>query len=275
MKTDISLPERISLRVEKTKFFIWAKRESLKKPGRETLGLWNNITSYSKEVTTADLLEKLPHILKKDRKEYWWNFPNNYPFEYGLGKSLKPSSYLEIGTRYGYSMVSILAGAKDSLKLITSIDLQEYEDKSQNYAKDNLVSTGFSGKAEFFAGSSHDAAIKDKIKGRKYDLVFVDGDHSYEGALDDILHYWDNVAPGKFMIIDDVLWQVFSNGKKVLRAVKDAVCRLDRLEYYDFLGAGVRTKHKPEYGVEVKDFIDRRTGLLSFYRGLVIMKKEK
>lgn len=273
MQNDTGLLEMASLRIEKIKFLIWAKRQAVSMPNRATLSIWNDIICYSKETATADLLENLPHVLDKDRKEHWWNFPNHYPFMYGLGKAVKPGSYLEIGTRYGYSMVSIGAGARDSLRSITSIDLQEYEGMSQDYAKDNLLSTGFSGKYEFFAGSSHDAEIKNKVKGKLYDLVFVDGDHSYEGALDDILYYWGNVGPGKFMIIDDVLWQVFSNGKKVLRAVKDALPRLEKMEFYDFIGAGVRTKHKPEYGIKISDFKDVRTSLISFYRGLVLIKK--
>ena len=124
--------EALSLRIEKTKFFIWAKRLSITPPNNGTLELWRETVRFSKETTTADLMGKLPHILAKDRQEFWWSFPNNYSFMYGLSRALKPVSYLEIGTRYGYSMVSIYSGAKDTLRSITSIDLQEYEDKSQN-----------------------------------------------------------------------------------------------------------------------------------------------
>lgn len=270
----MNLLERLSLRIEKTKFYIWAKKQSVTSPDSRTLELWKEIIRFSEETTSSGLMEKLPHILEKDSQSACWNFPNTYAFMYGLSKALKPASYLEIGTRYGYSMVSIYLGAKDTLRTISSIDLQEYEDKSQNFAKENLLGTGYNGAYEFFTGSSHDVSIKNKVKGKVYDLVFVDGDHSYEGALEDILGYWGNVRPGKYMIVDDVLWQVFSNGKRVLRAVKDAVPRLDNVEFFDFIGAGVKTKHKPEYGIELDAFKDRRTGLLSFYRGLVLIKKK-
>lgn len=265
--------EAVTQRIEKTKFYFWAARHARTLPCEEALAIWKQVADYARETTTQKLLGKLPHILEKDKKEFWWNFPNQYPFMYGLGRTLKPASYLEIGTRYGYSMAAIILGAKDTLASVTSIDFQEYEDRSQDFAKPNVLSTGYKGSYEFFAGSSHDAAIKEKVKGKAYDLVFVDGDHSYEGALDDILHYWSVVRPGKYMIVDDVLWQVFSNGKRVLRAVKDALPKLDSLEYFEFIGAGVRAKHKPEYGIDIKDFTDRRTGLAAFYRGLVILKK--
>lgn len=264
----------IYLKIEKIKFYIWAWRQGLISPCPSALKIWKGSIEFAKEVDVKNFLTALPHILDKDRNEFWWQFPNQYPFVYGLGKVLKPASYLEIGTRYGYSLVSIYFGAKQTLNQITSIDLQEYENKSQNYAKDNLLAAGYRGQYEFFAGSSHAPEIKAKVKGRLYDLVCVDGDHSYEGALDDIIFYWDNVRPGGYMIIDDVLWQVFSNGKRVLRAVKDSLPKLDNVEFHEFIGAGVKTKHKPEYGITVNEFIDKRTNLLSFYRGLFLIKKK-
>lgn len=266
---------RLLLRIEKIKFLIWAKKQARISPCQEALTIWKNSIRFSEENNRKSLLDTLPHVLEKDRQEYWWKLHNSYPFIYGLAKSLMPASYLEIGTRYGYSLVSMYLGAKNSLRQITSIDFQEYENMSQNYAKANLLSTGYEGKYEFLVGSSHDSKIKKEVTGKLYDLVCVDGDHSYEGTLEDILFYWNNVKPGKFMIVDDVLWQVFSNGKKVLRAVKDSLPKLDNIEFFELIGAGVRTKHKPEYGVKLKDFNDRRTNLIAFYRGLALIKKHK
>lgn len=268
-----SLLNKLFLRIEKIKFLIWAKKQAIKVPCQESLNIWKNSILFSEEIARKNPLDNLPYILDKDRQEYWWRFPNNYPFIYGLSKFLKPTSYLEIGTRYGYSLVSIYLGAKESLNFITSIDLEEYENKSQNYARENLLSVGYKGKYELSIGSSHDSKIKQKVQGKLYDLVCVDGDHSYEGTLDDIIFYWNNVRPGKFMIIDDVLWQVFSNGKRVLRAVKDSLNKLNDIEFFEVIGAGIHTKHKPEYGIQLSEFNDRRTSLISFYRGLALIKK--
>lgn len=270
----MNLKERVSVRLEKIKFLIWAKKQAKISPCSEALRIWENSILFSKDINTENLLGDLPHILDKDRQEYWWKFPNYYPFFYGLGKCLMPTSYLEIGTRYGYSLVAIYLGAKNVISQITSIDLQEYKDKSQNYAKANLLAKGYKGQYEFLIGSSHDPKIKEKVKGRLYDLVFVDGDHSYKGAMEDIVFYWNNVTPGGFMIIDDVLWQIFSLGKKVLRAIKDSLPKLNNIEFTEFIGAGVRPKHRPEYGVTLEDFKDFRTNLTAFYRGLFFIKKQ-
>jgi len=275
MKAKLNLIERLSLRGEKIKFVIWARNQAKRFPRSEALRIWKDSIIFSRDINRENLLlDDLPHILDKDRQEYWWKLPNNYSFFYGLGKCLMPRSYLEIGTRYGYSLVSIFLGAEETLNQITSIDLQDYEEESQNYAKDNLLTKGYKGQYEFLVGSSHDPKIREEVKGRLYDLVFVDGDHSYEGAMKDIIYYWNNVAPRGLMIIDDVLWQVFSIGKKVLRAVKDSLPKLDNIEFAEFIGAGVRAKRKPEYGVTLEDFNDSRANLTAFYRGLFLIKKQ-
>ena len=270
----MNLIERLSLRMEKIKFLSWATRQAKIFPCPEALKIWKDSILFSEDINQENLLGDLPYILDKDRDEYWWKFSNYYPFFYGLGKTLEPASYLEIGTRYGYSLVSLYLGAKNTLSQITSIDLQEYKERSQSYAKSNLLAKDYKGRYEFLIGSSHDDQIREKVKDRLYDLVFVDGDHSYQGAMEDIIFYWNNVAPGKLMIIDDVLWQAFSPGKKVLRAVKDSLPKLDRIEFTEFIGAGVRRKRKSGYGIKLEDFNDSRTNLIAFYRGLFLIKKQ-
>ena len=270
----MDLIERLSLRIEKIKFLRWATKQTKIPPDPEALRIWKDAILFSKDIDQENLLDDLPYIADKDRDEYWWKLPNYYPFFYGLGKSLMPKSYLEIGTRYGYSLVSIYLGARNTLSQITSIDLQQYKDKSQTYAKGNLLAKEYKGQYEFLAASSRDQKTREKLTGRLYDLVFVDGDHSYKGAMEDIIFYWNNVAPGRFMIIDDVLWQIFSLGKKVLRAIKDCLPKLDKIQFTEFIGAGVRVKRKPEYGVRLEDFNDSRTNLTAFYRGLFLIKKQ-
>lgn len=51
-------------------------------------------------------------------------------------------------------------------------------------------------------GNSHDAKVRLGVQG-EYDLVYVDGDHSYEGALQDIREYGALVRTGGYLVIDD------------------------------------------------------------------------
>ncbi|GJL93114.1 class I SAM-dependent methyltransferase [Hyphococcus sp.] len=38
---------------------------------------------------------------------------------------------------------------------------------------------------------------------RDYDLLFVDGDHSYDGAMRDLENWWDGLAPGGHVVCHD------------------------------------------------------------------------
>ena len=38
----------------------------------------------------------------------------------------------------------------------------------------------------------------------KYDLVFVDGDHTLEGNRQDLIECWPLVKPGGWIIFDDI-----------------------------------------------------------------------
>lgn len=60
----------------------------------------------------------------------------------------------------------------------------------------------------FFEGDSADAAIKAEIKntlaGRKLDLLFIDGDHSYEGVKSDFEKYKELVSDGGMIVFHDI-----------------------------------------------------------------------
>jgi SAM-dependent methyltransferase len=58
-------------------------------------------------------------------------------------------------------------------------------------------------------GNSHDEATKAKLQGRSFDLVFIDGDHTYEGVKRDYEMY----APlGRLVAIHDIVPHVTSSG---------------------------------------------------------------
>ncbi len=67
---------------------------------------------------------------------------------------------------------------------------------------------------------SRDAA--ELFEERSLDWVYIDGDHSHEGALDDLRTYATRVRRGGFLAGDDLYWKP-QDGHPVKRAVDDFV----------------------------------------------------
>lgn len=77
-----------------------------------------------------------------------------------------------------------------------------------------------------YRGFSEDPAIIEEItKGAPYDVVYIDGGHSYETTRSDILNYSPLVRPGGFLVIDDCacrfphVWMYFAGITSVCNAV--------------------------------------------------------
>ena len=130
---------------------------------------------------------------------------NYYQFYFSVGWALQPETYLEIGTRFGYSMIAVARGAS-GLSRIVSCDLQSYDNPhglpSQQIAEKNLRSAGYTRDATFLADDSR--RLLSHIAGETFDLIHVDGDHSFDGACHDIRMCFDLLKPGGTMLIDDV-----------------------------------------------------------------------
>lgn len=133
----------------------------------------------------------------------------------GIAKAAKPRSVLEIGVKHGYSLVSMLRGYS-GITCIVGLDLQTYYPDSQRLARENLWAAGYRDRLELPVASSHGYSKKFEPLAL-FDLVHVDGDHTYEGACQDIAEYWPRVQKGGVMIVDDLqCWDV-------MKAILDTV----------------------------------------------------
>jgi len=57
-----------------------------------------------------------------------------------------------------------------------------------------------------YKGYSNDTLILDSLKNKDFDLIYIDGDHSYEGVKKDILNFTPNLRKGGFLVMDDASW---------------------------------------------------------------------
>ena len=131
-----------------------------------------------------------------------------------------PRSYLEVGTRYGDSLLRVVAATDRQLDRIVIADtwgidyMGEHQYRSHEHIRRMLE--GFGLTAEYLDGDS--ARTIPTLTGQ-FDLVLVDGDHSREAARTDLWNCWKLVAPGGHLVFDDItseqylaeLWTEFKN----------------------------------------------------------------
>lgn len=105
-----------------------------------------------------------------------------------LVRSRPAAQILEIGRwRGGSTFLFAVAGDQDSI--ITSIDIAPSDDESLQAA---LAKNHLSQKVKLLVGNSQNITLVPDA----YDLVFVDGDHSYDGVARDYEHWKRAVKVG-------------------------------------------------------------------------------
>ena len=131
---------------------------------------------------------------------------NYYQMFFAVAAVLRPRTYLEIGTRFGYSLVSVARCMATELQLVVSCDLESYENRyalpSQQIAERNLRAAGYTAEARFIVDDS--GRIAEHLGGSRFDLILIDGDHSYEGCRSDILNCYSLLEPGGVLMVDDL-----------------------------------------------------------------------
>ena len=172
-----------------------------------------------------------------------WGFMDIVSVLYAVAEMGQPENYLEIGVRRGRS-ACVVAAASPNTDLYAFDMWQENYGNNENpgpdFVRQELQKFDFAGKATFVDGDSHKtvpqffAANPDL----KFDLITVDGDHSLEGALDDLKNVAGRLRIGGVLVFDDTanpycpgldgVWREFLQTDSGLRAFS-----------YNDLGAGV------------------------------------
>lgn len=67
-------------------------------------------------------------------------------------------------------------------------------------------------KVRTLRGSSADPKIYAQAKDLLFDLVYIDGDHSFEGSRTDIVQYGPLIKPGGFLVMDDASCELPGQG---------------------------------------------------------------
>jgi predicted O-methyltransferase YrrM len=105
---------------------------------------------------------------------------------YALIRLLEPKNVIEIGSYVGASSICIAQALADNAVpgLLHCVELEE---RHVALTKDHLAEAALAERARLYCGSSQDPAIVHSLP--RSELIFIDGDHTHEGAKKDFEIY--------------------------------------------------------------------------------------
>ncbi|MEQ9618057.1 MAG: CmcI family methyltransferase [Deltaproteobacteria bacterium] len=136
---------------------------------------------------------------------------------YALARNVKPKVAVEIGSFIGYSAICIAQAIEDNkqtqgnmyaidnfLPHINNPNLPIDIENPLELAKTNVEKAGLMHRVNFIKGFSTDVAPKLLSQIKNIDLLFIDGDHTYKGTLNDYNIYNGKVRKGGLIIFHDI-----------------------------------------------------------------------
>lgn len=170
----------------------------------------------------------------------------------GIAAKFAPKSILEIGVRFGYSGIALSFGALQSFKpvgrqklIYRGMDGEffgcEFEgaDGYKLYRSNAVAARNFELfypdaklDAKFFGVNTQVTPFPDEVTKRTYDLINVDGDHSYAGAMKDCVACWPLLNPGGMMLVDDMSFAEVGPAVRAFVAEREAAGEIVRWQYY-------------------------------------------
>jgi len=137
-----------------------------------------------------------------------WQFMDIISLLIAVGEMGQPENYLEIGVRRGRSTCA-LASASPATDIFAFDMWQENYASNENpgpaLVADELRGVGHSGQLTFVEGDSHQTVPAFLISNSKltFDVITVDGDHTPEGAWDDLRNVLPRLRVGGVIVFDD------------------------------------------------------------------------
>jgi hypothetical protein len=129
-------------------------------------------------------------------------FYGEYRTKYAIAKLVKPKRILEVGVRFGYSAYAFLSAG--DVDVYVGLDFDEpswgsYTGVPREWAQERLCAA-FPTVAimTYKLNTQTDDFWFDT---RRFELVHVDADHSYHGALNDMRKFWPFTE--RVMVVDD------------------------------------------------------------------------
>jgi len=191
----------------------------------------------------TEILREQPQIVKDNGGGLLiWQYPNQFSKYLCFLKAQNINSYIEIGCRWGGTFVLYLKMFNNINK---SVAVDIIDSPVLNYCMLN-------NETQFIKINSQSQEFINYIKNNYFDLIFIDGDHSYEGVKND---YEISKNSGKIFVFHDIINDVCPGVVQFWNELKnnenDTYNFFEFIEQYEdvwnnthqkFLGIGVAIK---------------------------------
>lgn len=115
----------------------------------------------------------------------------------GYGKCIQPVSIFEVGVAAGYSIAAMIRGAGESVRKVVLMDFHP----DLVMTVDKLRRTFPNVRFDYNLVNSQ--TDWDVVPPQLFDIVHVDGEHTYQGALNDLNHFGKYLSGRGLIVVDD------------------------------------------------------------------------
>lgn len=138
-----------------------------------------------------------------------WRYADIVTVLLTLSETLKPVSYLEIGVRRGRSVCAVAAKTPACDFYMFDMWVANYagmENPGPKLVDSELDKFSHSGRRKFIDGDSHKTlkAFFAENQELAFDMITVDGDHTYTGAVEDLADVLPRLKVGGAIVFDDI-----------------------------------------------------------------------
>lgn len=165
------------------------------------------LQTLEKDDYTSYLINYYSHGIQRFDAE--WNYADIVTVLIALSGFFRPINYLEIGVRRGRSVCAVASRAPACNLYMFDLWIENYAGMANpgvDLVNSELDKVGHVGQRKFHNGNSHQT-LKQFFHANPdmaFDMITVDGDHSYLGAAEDLTDVLPHLKIGGAIVFDDI-----------------------------------------------------------------------
>jgi predicted O-methyltransferase YrrM len=174
------------------------------------------------------------------------SLPETRSFVSFIAKTIQPSTYLEVGVRRGWSLGTVVSAAPEC-------EVWAFDEWHENYGgspnpgpafiEQEMAKLGYTKPIHFVNGNSHTTLrhFFSENPNMLLDMILIDGDHTVDGAFQDLMDTMSHISINGAVVFDDIL-----DCGGLAGVWNDMIKHFPNFRYYSFL------RNKPGVGFAIR-----------------------